>query len=813
VSAFPLRYAHGNILFGRGDERLALYRVETISYPFKSQREKVEWLRRLAQFAFAAEADFSLWRVCRAYPVDRYVEQALALLDDRMQREVAWRRYLEGHELHLHGLASHLPEVYIGVSLRAGPPTSFGGALLRASDRTRRRLEDLFGVAAHQPVSGRELDSLLAAEERALGRVAAAFGRLARRATTRELQWLLRRAATRGVAEPRLDRHWEPDALVIEGEGGEVLYEPLETDLARHANAPVLEEDRTLVCDAEEGRSFQAMLALGALPEQATFPGEAELLCAPLEAVDFPVDAVLHARWTGNRRAIGQVRKRILDADNVYSDQLTSDHGPLSFQAEENRELARELDAYLQSQAHPPLLEASVALAVGAPSRAELERRVAALEDQYGTIALHRPAGLQPALFFDHLPRAGGGTVPDYREILTIEQFGALMPLGTVHAGSERGVYIGETVSGGRRPVKFDVTEASRRGRTPSILLAGTLGSGKTIAAELLAYQAERRGSLVVDVDPKPDHNLEGIPELEGRVEVIEISGQERFRGMLDPLRIAPPSIREEVASAYLVELLPAAPPSWETYIRKAVREAIGRGQTSSLAVLDALERSDQEEARNAAEALGVWADSGLGRLAFGEGGDFQLTAERPITTIKARGLSLPAPEVARADYDQAERLSVATLKLVAAYAMRLVSGDRSVHKLVLFDEAWFLLGSRDGQRLIQQLNRLGRTENATLVLATQQLGDVGEIENLIGTRLIFGLETAAEARRGLSLLGLDPDDQALVERLRSYRTGRCLMRDIDDRTAAVQIDPVYEELLDALDTSPGGRAAERVPA
>jgi hypothetical protein len=93
-----------------------------------------------------------------------------------------------------------------------------------------------------------------------------------------------------------------------------------------------------------------------------------------------------------------------------------------------------------------------------------------------------------------------------------------------------------------------------------------------------------------VDVDPKPDHNLEGIPELEGRVEVIEISGQERFRGMLDPLRIAPPSIREEVASAYLVELLPAAPPAWETHIRKAVRDAIGRGQTSSLAVLGALQ-------------------------------------------------------------------------------------------------------------------------------------------------------------------------------------------------------------------------------
>ncbi len=186
-----------------------------------------------------------------------------------------------------------------------------------------------------------------------------------------------------------------------------------------------------------------------------------------------------------------------------------------------------------------------------------------------------------------------------------------------------------------------------------------------------------------------------------------------------------------------------------------------------------------------------MWADSGVARLGFGDGERARVAAQRPVTTIKAPGLSLPAPGVARADYDQSERLGVATLKLIAAYAMRLVAGDRSVHKVVLFDEAWFLLASRDGRRLIDRLNRLGRAENATLILATQQLTDVGEIENLIGTRFIFGQETAAEARRALELLGLDPEDRALVERVRSYRRGRCLMRDIDDRVAELQIEPV----------------------
>jgi hypothetical protein len=221
--------------------------------------------------------------------------------------------------------------------------------------------------------------------------------------------------------------------------------------------------------------------------------------------------------------------------------------------------------------------------------------------------------------------------------------------------------------------------------------------------------------------------------------------------------------------------------------------------------VRDLLAGSENPEARAAGEALSVWVEPGIARLAFGDGARASVAARLPVTTIKARGLSLPAPGIARADYDQAERLGVATLKLIAPYAMRLVSGDRSAHKDVLFDEAWFLLASRDG-RLIDRLNRLVRAENATLILATQQLADVGEIENLIGTRLIFGQETAAEARRALELLGLDPDDRALVERVRSYPRGRCLWRDIDDRVAEVQIDPVDERLLATLDTSPSAR-------
>ena len=177
------------------------------------------------------------------------------------------------------------------------------------------------------------------------------------------------------------------------------------------------------------------MLCAGTLAEEAEFPGAAELLFDPAEGAGFPVDAVLHARWIGNRDALGQIRKRILDVEHAYRE-ASRGHGGPGWQSEEDRELAREFEAVLQSSAHPPMLRASLGLALGAPTREELERRVGLIRERFGDVALHRPRGLQHRLFFDHLPRTDGGAVPDYRQQMTIEQFAAMVPTATSGVGS-----------------------------------------------------------------------------------------------------------------------------------------------------------------------------------------------------------------------------------------------------------------------------------------------------------------------------------------------------------------------------------------
>ncbi len=532
MTGFPLRYARRNVLIGPGGEAAALYRAETIAYPFLLPAEKWGLLRRLERFAHLAGADFSIWRIQRAYPAERYAPDLADLVDERHADPEGWRRYLEGHEARLRELRSHVPEVYIAVSLVEGGD---GPSALRSFGRVRRRFEELAGVGAPQPISGSELEALAAVEQRTFDRLSGALA--LERASTEELHWLLRRAACRGVAEPALDPHWQPDALVVVAPGGSVAYEPQESELWRCANAPATEhpgESPSLEVEAEEGTAYQAFLCAGSLAEEAEFPGAAEVLFGPAEDAGFPVDAVLHADWIGNREALGQVRKRILDVEHAYHEQMEGASGP-GVLAEEDRELAREYEAILQSSAHPPMLRASISLAVGAPDREELERRVTSLRERFGDVALHRPRGLQHALFADHLPQPGGGSVPDYVQQMTVEQFGAAVPIATAHVGSTEGIYIGFSPAGGARPVFYDPTEAPREARASAVLLAGTLGSGKTIAAQSIAFAAQRRGSLVVDFDPKPDHGLDRVAELEGEVEVLELLRRPRAPGQARP--------------------------------------------------------------------------------------------------------------------------------------------------------------------------------------------------------------------------------------------------------------------------------------
>jgi hypothetical protein len=805
----PVRFAIRNLVFGADrDDVWALYRLELTSYEGLTSSQKKQLLADVASFAYALEADFSLLRVWRGWSGAEYRHLASLALDDRAAHRDVWDRQLDRQQALLAAEAVARPELYLAVRLAAPARAALdefadrAGRWISSPAAALRELRRTAGFGDPAAIGETRLRELAGAEAQAFARVGDFLA--AERATTLDLQWLIRRALCRGRGDPELDVHWRPQALVML-EGDELQYRPHQADVLRLFGAPVEVGERALRIRSERGDSHQALLVLGALPETVVFPGRsAELLFAPLEAVDFPVDAAFSARWLPNDQAARLVRRRVVDADNEAAEQRHGDHGPTP-EAARRPHAARALEDYLSSESHPPLLQATISLAVAAGDADELEARVRRLQREYAPVRLERPYGEQLRLWCQHFP-GQPSALADYEDYLLVEQLGAMVPTATHAVGSDAGPYLGHTLSGSRAPVCFDLTEPCRSALTPAVLLVGPPGRGKTATLQRLLHDRFLAGSRVIDVDPKPDHRWTDLPHVAPHTETIEFGADPRYRGMLDPLRIAPREEAEDLAVDWLLALLRAdIPHAWETEVRAAVKQALTAPVPTCGLVLEQLAAGGKDAAR-VGRALAVYADSGLAQLGIASANaPLPSAGAKQVTALRVAGLALPELGATPATMTAKERISQALIQLVAAYALRLMAEDPTTHTVLGFDEAWVLTDTAAGRRLLRRANRLGRAQNGTPLLGTQSLGDVDEeIKELVGAVFCFGAETDAQARQLLALLDLEPGDQRLRQRLIGFRRGRCFLRDYSRRLAAIQVDFAHDPgLLDALDTTP----------
>lgn len=804
----PHYFFWDNLVLRTPSDAWAVYELEGYSYPGLSVQRKIEVGERLEALAYSIEADFQILRVARTFDAADYERRALATLDPRYGQRQRFERHIAEHRASFEERQALRPEIYLAVRLDGAAARGALAAAVDGAAEAWQALLSRLGAADAAAVSEKQIAALRRLEEKVQDRV---LGYLeCRPVGSRRLAGLVRRAYTRGLGEPDSDERFAPQALTFLDAGGEERFRPYGYDVLRLHESRVTIQRSSLAVDSERGRAYQALLVLGAMPEEAIVPGPgAELMFTPLE-VGFGVDATLSVEFIANPQARKQVAKRKVDADQIAREEAVGEHGP-SIEGAERPAAARELEAVLGGGDRPPLLRSALTLAVAGRSEEELEERVDRLRESYGRVQLHRPAGEQHRLFMASLP-ATRFPLPEYKEHLLPDQLGAMVPHAISHAGSRIGPYIGYTLTGSRQPVQFDLAEACQRSRPPTCLLAGSLGSGKTICLELAVWQAFLQGSgPIVDIDPKGDHALERLPGVEERIETIELSGEDRYRGLLDPMRVGAEETREDLAYNFLISILPApVKPEWQTQLRLAVSEASAAGARSCGEVVERMAGSGSEAAAEAARAIEVHGSSGLATLGLGSPQtDLARVGDAQIVSLRIRNLTLPLPGTARSELLEDERTSLAVLRLLAAYALRLCATDTTRHSVLAMDEAWALTSDSQGRALLERISRLGRSQNITPILATQMLGDTAELEPLVGALFAFGVETEAEARKALELLRLDADDETAVQRLMGYRAGRCYLRDFESQVAPVQIDPP-DWLLAELDTTPRREGAEQ---
>ncbi len=508
----PITFVYGHCVFARGlDDAWAVFALEPSSYAWLNDEGKQARFLALLGALEAIEADVQILRVGRRWPAELYARELdcepASSAFHCAERERARAHYVAEHVRRLETVGPAQPAVFLIVSLRE-PERDVASYVSMAAARNPREWRQWLGRA----LSVRDRRVLTLAElEQARVRADQVHARLGdflpvRPARGIEIQWLIRRSFCRGLGEPVVDHLHEPSALVFERNGQAVLA-PLEADVLRWADGYVEHLGRSLRIESELGTSWQAQLVLGALPERVHFPSaRAELMFAPVESLPFGVDLSLNARFLPNELALRIARRKIQDADQILRAESDGDQGVSDLGYERTQE-ARDLLGYLQASSRPPLLRATLSIAVAGGSEQELEKRVEICRRAWGEVRLHRPLGDQLQLFTQHLP-AQRTRVAGYDDVLTTEQVAAMMPTAVHAAGSHRGFYLGHTLSGSRQPVRFNLREGSDSDRNTTILSVGALGSGKTTLAQKLKYEGFLQGARVIDCDPKGDHRF-----------------------------------------------------------------------------------------------------------------------------------------------------------------------------------------------------------------------------------------------------------------------------------------------------------------
>jgi hypothetical protein len=807
-AAAPIAYARDHIIFDSAGRAASLYRVPTTTYGLLPDKDKWVWLLTTAGLALGAQSDITIMRLNRQYPTSDYVRQASGLVDTQLQDRGVWERFLKRHEPRLELLDSHEPEVYLRV---AHDKPLDHGRLWRTIDRAIRRANEAFGIGQDAPVPQREITARQRHDELVLDRLCGAMPGV-RPVTPGELQWMCRRAATRGVAEPLMDPNWEPDAFVVFDDRDDLAYTPCSSDF-RRLFACVTRRERDedldyLVVSGEGPTTYQAFLTLGTLPKDIDFPGAgAELMSAPADALRRPVDTSAHCEWVTNKRALREVERKIRNADVAIADAFEAMRSP------NNRhlmapELARELQEVLMHESKPPMFDVTVSYALSAGSLEDLRADVDSFREQFPGMSVHMAPGEQDRQFYAHLP-SPTTVVTDWAQRMSLDQVGMLMPCASRGVGDQYGAYFGHTLHRGRprTPVLIDPTKDAQDAQPSVIYAAGRQGGGKTVSMEWYTLLAAMRGSRCYTLDPGRDHHITELSELEGQSALVEILAREQNRGMLDPLVTAPPELQDDVALTYLTDLLHTVDAAGTRELQRAIRAAREKG-TGMLGVVAEL-AAGNAVAQDLADALGIVSEFGLATLGFSNGKVHTDTALPRVTTFRLANLGLPSATQPRHTYDPRQRVAVATFKITAAHILGRLMEDRNIHKVFGLDEGWVLTKSEDGGVLGDQMIRYARKNNATVILGSQNVVDVGALRDLISTYFIFGVTNAKEAARALDLVGLDPEDETLQNMIsaRSFEKGLCLVR-MDDRVDVVQAD-MPPDTLAVLRTEPGAHREE----
>lgn len=800
--SFPILGLAGNLIQNDAGEVWALYRLSPWHYEHLGAGARTALLWRLSRlFWDLEEYAGQLLIIPRPQPI----ADALERLTESVQGPLAWaaRSYAaEAAERLAPSRDGVVREPYLALRLPKSAPARVPVKALFTEPK--RLVDDLLGLGRaellpHEIEAYQEREGVLRARLQKLVQ--------ATPVTATEAAWLIQRGFWRGIAEPPGLPAPAPRTRLTAAEVQSLAEGELD-----------LRNPRRIRLVQDGARSgVTAFCALAALPDELLFPGTEWLY--HLEDLSFPVEVCLRWQALPHESALAAVRQKRLEIlDQDEHTRTAGEEVPIALQEAQEQVLLLEHDL---KQRRFPTLQASLWFVLSAPDEERLLDQIRSLKSYFSAyqIAIEVPTGDQLHAFLAALPGAPNPG-SDYTHRLPPEVLAGSIFLGTRAIGDASGPYLGRSGVLGR-PVFLDPTLPPMLNRSASIAFLGSLGGGKSFAANLLTYLAVLfGGAQALVLDPKGERSgwLDDLPELEGHVKLITLGTDPGDRGRLDPFLIgrdSTPDLQQESANLALslLAFLANLSPSDARFLplMTAVEQVAAQpqpGLAKVVALLGQLGESDPDAA-----ALATYFRS-LGRLAyahliFGEGSEAGLDISAALSVLQLQNLVMPHAGKPREEYSLEETLSVALMHAVTGFATQFTRRERGRFKIVLLDEAWALMASTQGKMLVTHLLRTGRAMNNAVYLVSQNVADLLDetVRSQIGIKFIFRSFDPAEINRVLEFLGLEAEPETIAA-LRQLETGQALLQDLQGRVGVVTLDPLFPHLSAAFDTRPVRRGA-----
>ncbi len=709
---FPVKYYEENLLFNeKTNSCWACYKAVGFNYDYISVDRQISILNRLTRFIANLGIEAKILIIPTVQDISSHYSEVINGLkknDPLYETAVIHARGTEEYLLEkVKYEGNNNYEVYIMTKLDKN--SGLSSMLDELFRRPIKVLEEFFGV---------ERREILLSEMKYFQNTAGAWykeqnKRLSMVKTDEKTtQWLFRRIFRRGIAEAaklrknREGGYWRPHRDIVIKDG-EKAVRPLKRDILTLTEGLVETENRHIKVTNSDGKiSYQTFLTMSHIPDGLAFPGGEWLLL--LQDYPFATEVCLHIKIiefrdsmkkiSGKKQEIKSQIEHVSQNDNVpdelYEASLSADE--LEAELKRNRE---------------PLADVSISFCIAADNEKEMVDNANFLKQQYEDMnfMIERPLTDQFKLFMEFIPGAGRYE-HDYILPLPPQTIAGAMFAATRMLGDLQGPYIGTTGLINHN-VFLNIAIACLRNRSASCAFLGTLGGGKSFNANLLVYLNVIYGGAALIFDPKGEREiwLENIPELANVMRITTLGTDDEDTGKLDPFIIYKDDMNAagELAESIVCELFKLNPKDDEYIV---LVEAIDWVKTCTkkcmISLVDRLDNLPEDDdlrdiAKKLARHMNGVRRGGMAKLLFGTGDEIGLSFDNRLNILQIQNLQMPSPTTEKKDYTKEEILSTVLMLPIASFAKRFAMSDRSIFKLVLFDESWALSATQMGIKMI----------------------------------------------------------------------------------------------------------------